>query len=187
MRVASFISQITEPMFLIIVLTLVGVWSSGVRGAAFMWFVLFLSVLSLLIVYARIRFMKKFKTNWDVSDRKKRVPLLLLLIGFYSVLIFSLSFTGNPMLVSMSVLFLVWLIGFFFITLKLKISGHVAVGTFVVGNVVQWFGLSYTPLFVLIPVVGWSRLALKRHTLVEVIGGTLYSIGILLIFSRVFN
>jgi len=69
----------------------------------------------------------------------------------------------------------VWFIGDIAITSKIKISGHIQILVLTIGYMIAWYGAAMIPLLVLIPFVGWSRLVLKRHTLVEVIGGVLYS------------
>lgn len=165
---ASLVSTITEPMLLITGIALAVGWQAGLRGSTYGWYVLYLLGITLIIWRARIYFSKSMRTNWDVSDRIKRVRLLILLLGF-SVLIWLSLFMFRVGALSRFMLGLfIWLLGFFLITLKTKISGHIAVATLAV----FWFW----PMAVVLPLVGWSRLVLKRHTPIEVIGGFLYSL-----------
>ncbi|KKT34555.1 MAG: hypothetical protein UW22_C0071G0001 [Candidatus Gottesmanbacteria bacterium GW2011_GWB1_44_11c] len=71
---------------------------------------------------------------------------------------------------------LVSFFGFFLITLKFKISGHMWTATLLICMFVYWYGWIMVPLFLMIPLIAWSRLMLKRHTVGEVIGGVVYSI-----------
>src|SRR3989344_958322 len=167
MKFASLVSIITEPMFLVIFIAAAGGYQAGVRGILYGWYIIYLLGLSLIIWLARLRFMKSMHTNWDVSDRVKRVRLLLLLLGFSAFIFLSVYVFHIPALSRFVFGLVLWLIGFFLITLKAKISGHMAIATLAVG----WFW----PMVFFLPFIGWSRLVLKRHTLVEVILGAVYS------------
>ncbi|MEN3038337.1 MAG: phosphatase PAP2 family protein [Candidatus Kryptonium sp.] len=57
-----------------------------------------------------------------------------------------------------------------------KISAHSAGLSGPLTILVWIFGYEVIPLFLLIPLVGWSRLYLKAHTLGQVIGGTMLGI-----------
>lgn len=181
MQFASLVSQFTEPMIIVMLLVVLSGWQAGLRGMEFVWFITYLVLISLAVWIARLRLVKSLHTNWDVSDRPKRVRLLILLLGF-SVVVFSSFFLfQNARLVGMSAQFFLWLLGFFLITLRTKISGHLAVFTLGVGYLMNWYGLLVMPLVFLLPLVGWSRLILKRHTLIEVVGGIAYSVTFLLV------
>lgn len=156
--VALFVSRIFEPALLISIVFLVTTRSV---------FWLFM-VMGPVLGY-RLWLKKREHLDWDITDRKKRVMPLLLLC-FFLVLINMLVRVFSPQLFSLSVLFLLWTIGFFLITLKYKISGHVAVATL--------FAYFYPVSFFIVPVVSWSRVVLKKHTLGEVIAGFLYSLVI---------
>lgn len=175
MQLARVFSRLAEPMMVFMVLALFGGWQVGLRGNQYLWYGGYLIFLSILIWIARLRFMKSLHTNWDVSNRPKRVRLLLLLLGFSMLFFVSLLVFGSLPLMRLSGMFFLWLLGFFLITLKSKISGHMAVFTFATGFFVLWYGKAFASLFVVLPLVAWSRITLKRHTWAEVIGGTCYS------------
>lgn len=168
MNFASLISTTTEPMLLAMIVGFIGGWQTGLRGYIYIWYVLYLLGLSLVIWVARLRFMHSMHTNWDVSSRPKRVRLLIFLLGFSAFIFLSIFVFHTPALTRFVFGLLLWLLGFFLITLKTKISGHMAVATLIVG----WFW----PIIFLLPLIGWSRIVLKRHTVGEVIGGFLYTL-----------
>lgn len=184
MKIASIISSVTEPMVVFMLLALLGGWQVGLRGSPYIWYVLYLLAISIGVWVARLRLTKSLRTNWDVSNRPKRVRLLLLLLGFGALFFSSLFVFGSLELMKLSGLFFFWLLGFFLITLKTKISGHMAVLTFLFGFSILWYGMAFAPLLLVLPLVGWSRLVLKRHTIGEVIGGTSYSFLFLLLFNN---
>lgn len=182
MQIASLISYLTEPMIVAMGIVLLGGWHAGLRDNAFNTFSVAVVGCSVFIWVLRVLAVHRLRTNWDMSDRKKRVRSLLPLIGICVVFYALISSIGNGELARFGGWLFAWLIGFFLITLKTKISGHMAVLTLFVGLIWLWYGASYAALILALPAVSWSRLTLKRHTPVEVIGGTLYSLVFLLFF-----
>ncbi len=49
------------------------------------------------------------------------------------------------------------------------------------------FGDRPAPFYVLIPLVGWSRVYLRAHTPLQVVAGTLLAAANTLIFFRIFH
>lgn len=176
------ISTLTEPMALITGIVVLGAMHVGVQGVRLLVFAGYLFVISIAVWIARLRFMTSLKTNWDVSDRPKRVKMLVLLMGFSVLLFLSFLFWQNAELITFCIGLLAWLFGFSIITLKTKISGHMGVLTLALGLLASWYGNGWYTLFLLLPIVAWSRVYLKRHTMIEVVGGTLYSIVVLMLF-----
>ena len=60
-----------------------------------------------------------------------------------------------------------------------------AAAVLAIGLLVEWYEISLWVLAVLIPVLGWSRVKLKRHTMLEVLLGTTYSFGILFLYGKI--
>lgn len=165
--IATLISRIFEPAILISIIFFV------TTRSAFWLFVIIGPILGY-----RLWLKRKQNLDWDITDRKKRVmPLLFLCI--FLILINMLVRVFAPRLFSLSVLFLLWTIGFFLITLKYKISGHVAVATL--------FALFWPVTFFIVPLVAWSRVVLKRHTKGEVTLGFFYSLILYETWQSVFR
>jgi membrane-associated phospholipid phosphatase len=181
---ARIISEITEPMVIFLAIALIGAWHVHLRGIAFGTYALYIVAVGVLVAAARVRMMKVMHTNWDISNRPKRVKLLCMLLIFSFLLYWSSMLWHSAALTNFFSLFLLWLFGFFLITLKTKISGHLAVLVFSIGLLVSWYELSLWVLAVIVPLVGWSRVKLKRHTVWEVIGGTAYSLGVVMIYTQ---
>jgi len=74
-----------------------------------------------------------------------------------------------------------------FITRFWKISTHALGVTAPLVVVVYMYGPQPLPLFLLIPVVGWSRVWLRAHTVWQVIAGTALGASSVLFFLRVFR
>jgi len=177
--VARMISKITEPQVVLLAIALIGAWHASLRGISYASHVLYIVGLGVLVTVARVRFMRILRTNWDVSNRQKRVRGLMLLLCFSAVMYGTVLFWKNSALTRFYGLFFVWLTGFFLITLKMKISGHISVFVLSLGILAYWYEISLWVLMVLVPLIGWSRVKLRRHTVMEVVLGALYSFGIL--------
>lgn len=179
---ARKVSKVFEPMMVCLALALIGAWHVHLRGFAYASYVLYIISVGTLVAIARVRFMRVMRTNWDVSNRVKRVRLLLLLLVFSLLLYWTVALWHNRQLSEFFGLFLAWLTGFFLITLRIKISGHLAVFVLALGLLVAWYEVSLWVLAILIPLLAWSRIKLKRHTIAEVILGIVYSFGVLLVY-----
>lgn len=175
MPLASFISLVTEPMILVAVFVVTGAWHSGLREASFFSFVIYVGLFFLASLGLRLFAVHTLKTNWDISDREKRVKSLVPFVGICAVFFLCMFFWHNNVLIQFGITLILWMVGFVLITLRTKISGHLAILTLALGYAVSWYGYVSLPAFVIIPFVAWSRLVLKRHTPIEVIGGILYS------------
>jgi membrane-associated phospholipid phosphatase len=181
---ARIVSEVFEPTVIFLAITLIGAWHVHLRGIAYGAFALYLVGVGVLITVARVRLMRIMHTNWDISNRSKRVRLLAMLLAFCFALYWSTYVWHNPSLTNFFALFVLWLIGFFLITLRLKISGHMGVLVLAIGMLSSWYEISLWVLASLIPILGWSRVKLKRHTMVEVICGTAYSLGIVYLYNK---
>ncbi len=182
---ARIVSEIFEPMVVFLAIALIGAWHVHLRGFLYATYALYIVAVGVIVAIARVRLTRMMHTNWDISNRPKRVRLLILLLAFCFLLFWSTYLWHNAALSRFFELFLLWLIGFFLITLRIKISGHMAVFVLAIGLLVSWYELSLWVLGSLVPILGWSRLKLKRHNMLEVVLGTAYSLGVLLLYNKV--
>jgi len=74
-----------------------------------------------------------------------------------------------------------------FITRTWKISTHALGITAPLVVLIYMYGPQPLPFLVLIPIVGWSRIWLKAHTLLQVVAGTALGALSVLFFLRVFR
>lgn len=172
---AKLISYIFEPMVVIYVLALLGGSYAGLTGSLWRIYIVSLTLFVGLATLVRLYFTRKDKTNWDVSVKKNRFVPLLVLTLFFGIQYFVIRNFDNTILSSLFLLLFIWNIGFFLITLKIKLSGHLSILTLAVCQLIWWYGNSVYWLVLLIPLLSWSRVLLKRHTIREVIVGICYS------------
>lgn len=170
------VSVVFEPMMMVGTMVFFAGMDSGLRGASLTAYVTFVALFVAVIGFARLQIMKTKKTNWDVSDRKKRLPLFILLLAANALFAWVVSLWHTPALTQFFWMYFWWFVGFFAITTFMKLSGHVAVITLACTWVIWSYGPAFLPLYVFIPLVAWSRVTLKRHTWAEVIVGFLYSV-----------
>ena len=143
------------------------------RGPHYVQVLLIMTLLPFLLFF--IFWKTKLVSNWDISNRAERPKFLWMLIGIEAIaIIFSRQWNVLP--------FLCALIGFGIITHKWKISGHMMALGLATGVVIARYGWSWWPVFLSVPLVGWSRVVTKNHTIAQVIAGTMYSWAIVYFF-----
>ncbi|OGG29833.1 hypothetical protein A2971_03490 [Candidatus Gottesmanbacteria bacterium RIFCSPLOWO2_01_FULL_46_21] len=181
-RLAHLVSKIFEPMIVLSALIVVGTIHEGL-SVQFLFFVFFVMIVPALIL--RIWYVKKKGIDWDIRDRKKRILPLFILLLLTTIDVLLVRFWHNAFLTDVFVLFFVWSVGYFLITLVWKISGHTSVITLASLLFITWYGGSVWPILLTIPAVVWARVVGKNHTLSQAIGGTLYSFGVYEIWQSI--
>ncbi len=70
------------------------------------------------------------------------------------------------------------------VTFGWKISGHLAVSAFLFAVIIQIFGWHWWPLLLILPVIAWSRVVLKKHTIMQTIAGSALSLSVVWLVAR---
>ena len=176
MLFASLISRIFDPFIGFILLFLAAGMRSGVTGRNLLSLMGILFVTMILPPGLLLWWAVKTKrvTNWDISNRPQRVRAFVVLSFLLCIDYVIMQTVGTPLVNQVFRFFLVLFAGFFLITLRWKISGHMSTISMIALYFTYWYGGMFFLLFTLIPLVAWSRLTLKRHTMGEIIGGTIY-------------
>ena len=163
---------ITIPLFVIICLTL----SFGPNGFDLSEFIvlelvslIFASILPMAII---LYWAKKLGTDKDISNRGDRytpliVGIISYFIGFLICLIFHLDGFLTALLLCYSVNTGVVLL----ITTRWKISVHTTGLSGPIGALILLLGPVGSAFAVIYPIVIWSRVLLKKHTLAQAIAG----------------
>ncbi|MCB0126192.1 MAG: hypothetical protein KDE58_28235 [Caldilineaceae bacterium] len=68
---------------------------------------------------------------------------------------------------------------FFLITLRWKVSLHTAAAAVMAQLALTFLGTSALPLTMSVPLIAWSRVHLRRHTVAQTIGGACLGVAIL--------
>lgn len=139
---------------------------------------LFFTLVGLFLLYGVKR---GFFSDFDVSKRPQRA-LLYLYVGLISfVYLITVVFLNGPQILLITVIST--LLGIFvasIINMRVKASIHIAT----LSSYVLSLSILYDKLFLagllLVPLLGWSRIILKKHTLSEVITGFLLGLSLAL-------
>jgi membrane-associated phospholipid phosphatase len=155
------------------------------------WFLLFVSttftsigpMLFVLWLYSTDRI-----SDLDMSLRKERERV------FGAFVLFYLVGTGVLWLVHAPPLLVATMGGYAlaslvvqYITRYWKISTHALGITASLVALVHLYGQQPLPFLVLIPIVGWSRVYLKAHTIAQVVGGTALGGFCVFLFYQIFR
>ena len=140
------------------------------------------------ILFALIFKLFDITSDLTVSKREERPKLYLTFLSFFLISLNIAITTQNSTLIEIySVLNLTFVLGTL-ITFFWKISFHMIFSTLIIFFICY---LLKTPeiysLVILLPLIGWSRLQLRKHSFKQVLGGTLLSIIGILIVLTLFN
>lgn len=126
---------------------------------------------------------KSGKTDLDVSEVGKRVPLYGLGLLGYALGAMVFLLLGNWLMSAMALAYLCVGMSMLLITLAWKISAHTAGVAGPTTALVFVFGMWVVPLYLLSLLMIWARVRLRAHTLSQAVAGILVAI---LVTSLVF-
>jgi membrane-associated phospholipid phosphatase len=172
-RFAKFISSLSQPplisipTFAVINYYLMGGLYSSI-GITFICFIFaaFLPVITSLII------INKMKIDIDITDRSKRTLPLSFAVFSYIIGFFVLYFLGAPAITTalMFIYFTNTLLTIF-INFSWKISIHAIGIAGPTAALIYTFGIPGVIFGLMIPLVMWSRVKLKKHTVSQVMAG----------------
>ena len=153
---------------------------------------LWLSLLIPFLVIPPLIYLFWLVHKGDIEDiympkRETRLRPLAVLMLWLFLCLGLIRYWQAPVLVEIFVLTITVLIGVLsLVTLFWKISFHGAAISAAATTTVMVAGSSAWPVVLLVPLVGWSRVRLRRHTLRQVIYGSLVGALIALLFVHHF-
>lgn len=117
-------------------------------------------------------------TNFDVSDQAQRQRWYGLALGLLTVVSSLVFMTDQPYLVRISLVCATLLLGTsLLLNLLLKSSLHVSLNTYLACLFCLFDAQSGWVWLAVVPLIGWSRYQLGRHTLAELVTGGLLGLG----------
>ena len=176
-QIAKLISLILDPRVLIAPTAIAVSLKASKSVIISLTWVLLLFLLTAFPIICIIFFKTKkgVFTDNQVSNKIQRNNLYLIsFIGIAVTLLIMILNKGPKYLITM-------LVAMFFSSLFagilnkiIKVSVHMGAYVGAVVSLIASWGIKVLPLLLFIPLVGWSRIVLRRHTLTEVIiGGTI--------------
>lgn len=173
---ATIISVIFSPLFNVPVALLWGMYffTDAKEARIASLYIFAIGIIPVILMFIYLKYTKRI-SDWDIQIRNERHRLNIFGIICGAALLVLLKASGlTPAFIFMSWVY----IGFFLfslITFFWKISGHTAAMTFLVLFTISVYGVKYLWLIFLIPLVGWSRVHLGKHTAAQVAGGFMLS------------
>jgi membrane-associated phospholipid phosphatase len=185
-RAARWVSRIASPPLLAIsstMITAAQINASQTSGISAWWWASLIVLLTILTPSGYVFYLlKKGKvTDFDVYLRAQRFwPYIIsILCAATSWLVLAVAHAPR-LLVVLSGASVGQGVMMFLINQRWKISAHAA-GTASAAIIIwQIFGAAGSPALLIIPLVGWSRVRLGRHSLLQVIAGALLGGGVFL-------
>lgn len=177
---AYWISKLGSPPVLVI-LTLLLIALTASSPAIWLWNGAYLIAVIVPILYL-FRLLRQDKiTDMDVFVREQRArPLLVTVASLGTVLVILILGRAPRAMIILTTASLVQAIAIFLITLRWKISMHSATSAAVSVLILNVFGKVAVPVVFSVPLIAWSRVKLRRHTLMQTIAGALLGGGIFL-------
>ena len=188
-QVARHVSNILSPAVISLpFVLLVSLYRHSSNQATTLFYALitifFLSIGPLLYIIVGVR-LGKF-TDVDVSVRSQRLGPFLFSLGSCVLGLGVVVWTHGPKnLVTLFLMVIISGIMLMIITTKWKISIHASTLAGAVTFLMLLYGIVILPAYLLVILVSWSRVVLRRHTIAQVIAGSLFSIAMTLILVKI--
>ena len=173
-HIAHWISQLGSPP-IVALAAFVATLAHLRTSRAWLWVTLY-SLLGLVgpLLFLIWQVRRGDVTDFDIHFRQQRKWSLLVTAAGFAVAWLSMLLARAPdlLLLMVGTGLLQW-VAVYLISLRWKISIHSASVSGVALFVLWAFGLGAIPVTLAVPLVGWSRVKLRRHTPAQVIGGVL--------------
>ncbi len=184
-RLARVITNLFSPPVLAAPLLALGVWLSHTPGtwryaALYLVIAVLIPLLDLLWLVERGRI-----SDWHLADRRhRRRPFAVSIACSTFALLLLVKLGAPPVFVALVRAALLQAVLLFLITLAWQVSIHSATMAALATLSVLALGTQATGVVILVPVVGWARVHLGRHTVAQVAAGTFVGSGTLLVAMR---
>ncbi len=177
-NIAKIISLVLAPLVVVIPATfMVSFFGTKNLLLSFEWMLVSLFFI-LTLMAPLVFFVKKGQfANLDVSVREQR-PLLFFIEFVFAAIYFSVLYlfhAPKELFIGIITIFAL-LIVFGIVNKFIKASGHVGMLSAIITLLVLKGGPIFLLGFLLVPILAWARLKTKRHTLNEVIAGTVVGV-----------
>lgn len=182
-KIARIISVVLGPQVWLPLLFFLIIFRSGLSGSQLKLLLPLVFLLEVVIPLGYLFIAPKvgWATSWDLPKRSERYPLFVITVVTSLISLALIYFFGTKLLFELSLLFLIMLVISMAITFYWQISLHVTLNVF--GALITNFLFSWNLplLYVVVPLVIWSRYYLKKHTVSQMVAPIILNSGIVLI------
>ena len=189
-RLAFMISAIfTPPLVVALAILAIGVYYSDRYELFWLW--VFAGILLLIgpaSIYVYVAYKKGKVSDINMSEREERLrPLIISLIGAIVVMWVLMDREAPKPLILLGMTLVSELVIIIFVTIFWKISLHLLAFSSAVTLLAYLFNPLAVLLYVFLVPIGWARIYRKRHTLSQVVAGSLVGIIVVLAIFILFN
>lgn len=176
---ALVISRVFDPMIEIPILLFLAVYlaiSNGLRWRFFVFLVGVDAMLPALYLFYGLR--KGFISDWDVTNRKERYGLYFFTVMAHLFGVMTAYFLGKQELFELLLVFWTLAVVFALTTAIWKISVHAGTNAAMLAVFNHYYGWDkYWWLVIVLGLVGWSRVVMKKHSWAQVLVGSALSLS----------
>lgn len=170
---ANLVSRVLDPVILVpllLVLSASGAYVNGTRWRFLTFLILLDAVLPGFVLFYYIK-KGKVRSGWDVEKREERVPLFFFVLLAHLAGVLIAWFLDKHPLAEYLMIFWALTLIYAMITGVWKISVHCGVLSALVTFVVLTMGVAYAPLYGLVLMIVWARVAGRHHRLAQAVVG----------------
>lgn len=131
----------------------------------------FINIILPIFIFFWLKSLGEFKSGMTRREERYRFFGLLAICYFISTIV--LLFWGNNLSFVLNLILFILTATIWLVTFKFKLSGHMAWNGAMIFVINFLFGWSYFWLFLLLAIIGFSRVYLKKHTFEEVLVGAI--------------
>lgn len=180
--IAKIVSRLFDPVWMIpAMLAGAVVWSlyNGLRWR----FIVILFLIDGLIPFIYFVHLLRAKeiSDWDTTKRTQRFRLYGFVILVHAIGVMFAWILGKIILAKILFAFWILALAFSLITLFWKISIHTGVSSAAVAFLMILAGSRMAGLFILVLLIGWARIVIKKHTLAQALAGMILAPALLFI------
>jgi len=177
---AKSISHIFSPIIAWPILTLILVYGTGLTYDQKSAVLLPLLLTDIVLPVIVLTLFRKFNliSDFEITKVRERRIYFLTILAFHLLSVVVLWYYANDVAAELRLLGWIMEIAGTIITFFWKISVHLAANSFLIGIVMVVFGWQWWPLLVILPIVAWSRVVRKKHTIAQTIAGSVLTLVI---------
>jgi membrane-associated phospholipid phosphatase len=188
-ELAVFVSKfVSPPIVAIVAAVCFSLWSPiglGLLNPSWSILICF-SLFAFFPFLPVLYFYRKNVVDLDISKKEMRTPFFAVAAAFYSIAALIFFFTNTTIMFLLALSYAFVTIILLLVNRFWKVSVHSAVVTGPVFALIFVFGFMVLPLSLMIVLVSWSRIKLKKHTFTQTFVGALIPIAVGLVLYPVF-
>jgi len=186
-RITRAISRIFDPVVEIPAALSLAVFWAIEWGFRWRFLLILLLIDAFLPFLFMVHLLRKGEiSNWDIRDRRERIPLYLFTLIVHGIGVITAWVLGKEQLMLILLIFYLVAVVFMVTTIFWKISIHAGVNALVVTMINLISGWRYGSLYLLVLVVGWARVHDRHHTWAQVMMGAFVSSVMMIVGFELF-